>query len=102
MDSIGKLVVKMGFLSLLSTMPLAAEMESCVDFTTSFPFYAGDTKLPAGHYRVTQHGVNNDRLQVESLDVGAHSVFFEFLPTHSAQPHPKSDITFQRSEIRTI
>ncbi len=44
MNSAGKLVVKMGLPSLLSVMPLAAQIDNGVDFTTSFPFYAGDTK----------------------------------------------------------
>ena len=95
MNRIGKLVVKMGFLSLLSTMPLVAQIENGVDFTTSFPFYAGDTKLPAGHYKVSQPDANADLLLVESIN-GAHSVFVEFAPTRSAQPHRQSDVTFQK------
>jgi hypothetical protein len=96
MNRAGKLVVKMGLLSLLSVMPLAAQIDNSVNFTTSFPFYAGDTELPAGHYKVTQPDLNDNLLQVESLSGGAHSVFVEFVPTQSAQPHPKSDITFQK------
>jgi hypothetical protein len=97
MNSVGKLVAKMGLLSLLSVMPLAAQIDSGVDFTTSFPFYAGDTKLPAGHYKVTQPDMGDDHLLlVENLNGGAHSVFVEFIPTRSAQPHPKSDVTFEK------
>jgi hypothetical protein len=96
MKSVGKLVVKMGLLSLLSVMPLAAQIDNGVDFTTSFPFYAGDTKLPAGHYKVTQPDLNDDLLLVESINGGAHSVFVEFAPTQSAQPHRQSDVTFQK------
>ena len=96
MNSVGKFVVKMGLLSLLSVMPLAAQIDNGVDFTTSFPFYAGDTKLPAGHYKVTQPNLDDDLLLVESINGGAHSVFVKFVPTHSAQPHPESDITFQK------
>jgi len=95
MNNVGKLVVKMGFLSLLSVMPLAAQIDNGVDFTTSFPFYAGDTKLPAGQYKVTQPDADDDLLLVESIN-GAHSVFVEFLPTQSAQPHRQSDVTFQK------
>ncbi len=95
MNSAGKLVVKMGLPSLVSVMPLAAQIENGVDFTTSFPFYAGDTKLPAGQYKVTQPDADDDLLLVESIN-GAHSVFVEFLPTQSAQPHRQSDVTFQK------
>ena len=95
MNSISKSILKMGLLSLLSVMPLAAQIDNGVDFTTSFPFYAGDTKLPAGHYKVTQPDANADLLLVESIN-GAHSVFVEFAPTRSAQPHRQSDVTFQK------
>jgi hypothetical protein len=96
MNRIGKFVVKMGFLSLLSAMPLVAQMDNGVDFTTSFPFYAGDTQLPAGHYKVTQPDVNEDLLLVTSLNGGTHSVFVQFEPTQSARAHPQSDITFKK------
>jgi hypothetical protein len=96
MNNSGKLVLKMGLLSLLSVMPLAAQIiDNGVNFTTSFPFYAGDTKLPAGHYKVTQPDASDDLLLVESIN-RAHSVFVEAFPTQSAQPHRQSDITFQK------
>jgi hypothetical protein len=96
MNSTGKLVVKMGLISLLSVMPLAAQIENGVNFTTSFPFYAGDSKLPAGHYKVTQPDADDDLLLVENLNGGTHSVYVKFVPAQSAQPHPKSDITFRK------
>jgi hypothetical protein len=95
MNSVGKLVVKMGFLSLLSVMPLAAQIDNGVDFTTSFPFYAGDSKLPAGQYKVSQPDANVDLLLVESID-SKHSAFVQFVSTQSAQPHRQSDIAFQK------
>jgi hypothetical protein len=96
MNSVGKLVAKMGLLSLLSVMPLAAQIDNGVEFTTSFPFYAGNAKLPAGHYKVTQPDLNDDLLLVENVNGGARSVFVEFIPTRSAQAHPKSDVTFEK------
>jgi hypothetical protein len=95
MNSVGKLVVKMGLLSLLPVMPLAAQIDNGVDFTTSFSFYAGDTKLPAGHYKVTQPDANDDLLLVEGIN-GAHSVFVQFVPTQSAQRHRQSDVSFEK------
>ena len=47
MNNFGKVLLNMGLLSLLSVMPLAAQIDNGVDFTASFPFYAGDVKLPA-------------------------------------------------------
>jgi hypothetical protein len=95
MKNVSKLVVKMGLLSLLSVMPLAAQIVNGVDFTTSFPFYAGNAKMPAGSYKITQSDMDASILQIQSTD-GAHSALVEFIPTHSAQPHPHSDVTFHK------
>jgi hypothetical protein len=46
MNNLGKLVVRMGLLSLLCVMPLSAQIENGVDFKTTFPFYAGNAKMP--------------------------------------------------------
>ena len=95
MKNVSKLVVKMGLLSLLSVMPLAAQIVNGVDFTTPFPFYAGDAKMPAGSYKITQSDMDESVLQIQSTD-GLHSALVEFIPTHSAQSHPHSDITFHK------
>jgi hypothetical protein len=95
MNSFGKLVVKMGLLSLLSVMPLAAQIDNGVDFTTSFPFYAGNAKMPAGSYKISQTDIDSSVLQIQSSD-GAHSALVEFIPTHAEQPHPHSDVTFHK------
>ena len=95
MNKFGKLALKMGLLSLLSVMPLAAQMDNGVTFTSSFPFYAGNTRMPAGSYRITQTDSSEALLLVESKD-GVHSGFVDFTPTHSEQPHTQSDVTFHR------
>jgi hypothetical protein len=95
MKKVIKLVAGMGLLSLLSVLPLAAQILDGVDFTTSFPFYAGNAKLPAGSYKITQSDMDESILQIQSKD-GAHSALVEFIPTHSAQTHPHSDVTFHK------
>jgi hypothetical protein len=95
MKNVSKLVVRMGLLSLLSVMPLAAQIANSVDFTTSFPFYAGNANMPAGSYRITQADEDGSVLQIQSSD-GVHSAFVDIIPTQSAQPHPHSDVTFQK------
>ena len=97
MKNASKLVVGMGLLSLLSVMPLTAQIVNGVDFTTSFPFYAGNAKMPAGSYKITQSDLDMDAsiLQIQSND-GVHSALVEFIPTQSAQPHPHSDVTFHK------
>jgi hypothetical protein len=95
MKNASKLVVGMGLLSLLSAMPLAAQIVDGVDFTTSFPFYVGNAKMPAGSYKITPSENDESILQIQSAD-GARSAFIDFVPTHSDQPHPHSDVTFHK------
>jgi hypothetical protein len=95
MNSVGKLVVRIGFLSLLSVLPLAAQIDTSVDFTTSFPFYAGNTKLPAGNYRVTQPDMGAEILRIQNIDKPL-STFVDFTPTDSLQPHRRSAVTFEK------
>ncbi len=95
MKKVSKLVARMGLLSLLSVMPLAAQIVNGVDFTTSFPFYAGKAELPAGSYKITHPDMSTSVLQIQSND-GVNSAFVDIIPTHSAQPHSHSDVTFHR------
>lgn len=95
MNNVGKFVLRMGFLSLLSVMPLAAQMDTGVNFTASFPFYAGDAKLPAGNYRVFQPEMGADLLQIQNTD-DSQSIFVDFTPTESLQPHRQSAVSFEK------
>jgi hypothetical protein len=95
MNNVGRLLIKMGFISLLSVMPLAAQIDNGVDFTASSPFYAGDVKLPAGNYKVARLDENVDILQVENRD-DLHSVLVDFTPTESALPHRETAVTFEK------
>jgi hypothetical protein len=95
MKNVSKLVVTMGLLSLLSMMPLAAQIINGVDFTTSFPFYAGNAKMPAGSYKITPSDVDANVLQIQSND-GMHSAFVDIIPMQSMQPHSHSDVTFHK------
>ena len=94
MNSAGKLVVKMGLPSLLSVMPLAAQIDNGVDFTSSFPFYAGDTKLPAGQYksgptRCECRSITGREYQRRALGVRR-------LRTYVVCTTHQSDVTFQK------
>jgi hypothetical protein len=76
-------------------MPLAAQIVNGVDFTTTFPFYAGNVRMPAGSYKITHSDVDENILQIQSSD-GVHSALLEFIPTQSEQPHAQSDVTFHK------
>src|ERR1700744_4079655 len=68
------------------TISAQAQIDTGLDFTSSFPFYAQNAKLPPGSYKVTQAGLDANELLIESDD-GKYSVFVDFIPTRSDQPH---------------
>jgi hypothetical protein len=96
MKNFSKIVVKIGLLSLVSVAPLVAQIDNGVDFTTSFPFYAGNTQMPAGSYKITESDMNGGNILLVESNDGVHSAFVNFIPTHSEQPHTLSDITFHK------
>ena len=99
MHKFGKLVMTMGTLSLLSVMPLAAEIDNSgfysVVFTAPFPFYAGNVKLPAGSYRMTEPIEHATAVLIENV-AGTKREFISFIPTSSADPQKQTDVTFQK------
>ncbi len=66
-------------LTLMSCLPLMAQMTK-VTFTTSFSFYAGGAKLPAGSYTMRQMQDEPSLFVVENAS-GAHSVIVEGRPS---------------------
>ena len=90
-----KMAVATTVLVLGSTLPMMAQIDNSLDFTASFPFYAGSAKMPAGSYRVSQPDTDTQEVLIQSAD-GKHSAFVEFVPTRSEEPHQKSDVTFHR------
>jgi hypothetical protein len=95
MNNFGKLVVKMGLLSLLSALPLAAQVDYGVVFTAPFPFYAGNVELPAGSYKLTPLNINTHVLLLRN-SARTHGVFVNYTPTSSVDPSRESDVTFDK------
>ena len=95
MNSFGKFIVKMGLLSVLSVMPLAAQIDNGVVFTAPFPFYAGNVELPAGSYKITQPDMNAKAVLIRNI-AGTDGVFVYFTPTSSANPYGQTDVTFDK------
>ena len=95
MKSFGKVILSMALTFLVSAIPASAQITDGLDFTTSFPFYVGNTQMPAGAYKVTQSNMDDSILLIESAD-GSHSAFIDFTPTHSDTYHANSDVTFHK------
>jgi hypothetical protein len=96
MKSFCKLALITGLAFLPFGTPAIAQIANGVDFTTSFPFYAGNAKMPAGAYTITQPpDEENTVLLIQGKD-GSHSAFLDIVPTQAANPHPNSDVTFNK------
>jgi hypothetical protein len=97
MKSFSKTVLYMAVACLVSAIPASAQILNGLDFTTSFPFYVGNARMPAGSYKVTQSGMDNTILLIQSdNDNGSHSAFIDFIPTESTTDHANSDVTFRK------
>jgi hypothetical protein len=91
-----KLAVMSGLMLLLFAVPVTAQIVNGVDFTTSFPFYAGNAKLPAGAYTITQPQADDNTVLLIQSQSGSHSAFLDNMPTQATNPHSQSDVTFNK------
>ena len=95
MNTSKKLIAFMGLLSVLCAIPTMAQISNKVTFDAPFAFYAGNAKMPAGSYTITQPNVDDNLLLIEDT-TGSHSVYVEYVVTSSDNPHPQSDVTFNK------
>jgi hypothetical protein len=77
-----KFIALTGFLSVLCAIPTMAQISNKVTFDAPFVFYAGNAKMPAGSYTITQPDADDNLLLIED--------------TTSDNPHPQSDVTFNK------
>jgi hypothetical protein len=95
MNTLKKLILLMGSLSVLWAIPTMAQLPNRVTFDAPAAFYAGNAKMPAGSYTVTQPEPDDDLLLIEDAS-GSHSAFVEYVIAHSETPHAQSDVTFNK------
>ena len=95
MNTLKKLLVPMGLLCVLCAVPSMAQITNSVTFDAPSAFYAGNAKMPAGSYTVTQPEPDDNLLLIEDAG-GSHSAFVEFVIAHSEAPHAQSDVTFKK------
>jgi hypothetical protein len=95
MKNILKVAVAGAVLTLGTALPAMAQIdEGSIEFTTSFPFYAGNARMPAGSYKITQPDMNLHDVLIQNT--AGNSAFVEFIPTISEQPRENSAVTFQK------
>ncbi|HEX3373352.1 MAG TPA: hypothetical protein VHS13_04035 [Edaphobacter sp.] len=74
MRKIKMLTFVAGVIALMSCLPAMAQVK--VTFTTSFGFYAGGAKLPAGTYTIRQQQDDPNMFEVQN-SAGTHSVLVD-------------------------
>jgi hypothetical protein len=95
MHKFGKIFATMGMLSLLSVMPLAAQVDNSVVFTAPFPFYAGNVKWPAGSYIITERNASAEIVLIRNI-ARTKGEFINFIPTSSLDPQKETAVTFHK------
>ena len=85
----------MSMVWLFSAIPAMAQVDNRLTFQAPFAFYAGNAKLPAGSYTVTQPDDNSELLLIESVD-GLHSVFVDYMTDDSDTAPAKTEVTFNK------
>ena len=95
MNTLRKWSVRVGLLSILFAIPSMAQITDSVKFDAPSAFYAGNAKMPAGSYTVTQPEMDANLLLIESAN-GSHSAFVEYDVVSSRTSYPESDVTFNK------
>jgi hypothetical protein len=96
MNNLGKVVARIGLLSLFCVMPLTAQSGVGVKFTAPFAFYVGNTRMPSGSYQINQP--DDDFLQIikiTSIDA-RHTATILIIPTQSLEPPKQSKVIFEK------
>ena len=95
MNAFRKLIMPMGLLCVLCAVSAVAQISNRVTFDAPSAFYAGNAKMPAGSYTVTQPDPDSNLLLIENAS-GSHSVFVEYVVDSSDSPHAQSIVTFNK------
>jgi hypothetical protein len=95
MNILKKLIAPLGLLSVLCAIPSMAQIINSVRFDAPSAFYAGNAKMPAGSYTVTQPDADSPLLLIEDAN-GSHAVFVEYEVLSANTPYAHSDVTFNK------
>jgi hypothetical protein len=95
MNGLKKLIAPLGLLSVLCAIPGMAQITDRVTFDAPSAFYAGNAKMPAGSYTVSQPDADANLLLIEDVN-GSHSAFVEYEVVSSNASHAQSDVTFNK------
>jgi hypothetical protein len=95
MNTLKRLIVPMGLLSVLWAIPSKAQIANRLQFEAPAAFYVGNAKMPAGSYSVSQPDPDTNLLLIEDAS-SSHSAFVEYDLASSDTPHTDNDVTFNK------
>jgi hypothetical protein len=87
------LTIASGILVLTGVRQASAQIETSVEFTTSFPFTVGNSHVPAGSYSIRQAEDNPNLLE---LSGGQTALFFEVDNLTAPRTSDKTEVVFSR------
>ncbi len=92
-SSVRSIVIAGAILTLAGVQNASAQIETSVEFTTSFPFTVGNTNVPAGSYSIRQ---DDDNPKILELTGGRTAVLFEAENPQARQTPSKTEVVFNR------
>lgn len=95
MKRTSKVLSLVAIMCALPAWPVHAQSSNGIRFTTSFPFYVADQKMPAGTYTAKLPNINSQVLLIQNTD-WSHSAFVSFGPTESTEPVAQAEVTFHQ------
>jgi hypothetical protein len=96
MRNVLKIIGAGALLSLLFVVPAPAQtLDHPVTFSAPFAFYAGNNKMPAGTYTISQSNLDPGILTVQDSS-GKHEGFVDVNQAQAPTVHAKSEVTFNK------
>ena len=96
MSTYCKVLVNIGLLSLLSVLPLAAQVGNGVEFKAPFPFYVGQAEMPAGSYTLTQPDNLNFHVIIVRSSDGRLAAATQAMTSESLDAQTRSFVVFEK------
>ena len=90
---IGITILTIGLLTVAGVRESSAQIDTAIDFTTTFPFMVGNTTLPAGNYSIAPV---DDEEQTLELKGGKTAVLFMTESAQAKDLPAKSEIVFRK------
>jgi hypothetical protein len=73
-----------------------AQLAEPIVFTTRFPFFVGNARMPPGSYRVRQEDADVPVLLIAAEPSGKFAAFIDIIPAQADATSPHNEVVFHR------